>query len=121
MAAAQDERRAKLIADGLAEAERSARRSPTREADRALLKDARGRARIVTQTRRAARRNRGSKAQAKAEGGASSPPPRHWIDQEVQSARRLLRRQVTPSPWSARRRSCAARSTPAPTRRCSTS
>ena len=91
------EERQKLIADGLAEAERG--RSSLADAQKqteVLLKDARARAHdIVTAAERAAnQRVEESKAQAKAEGERIVAAAKAQIDQEVQSARQQLREQV---------------------------
>jgi F-type H+-transporting ATPase subunit b len=91
------EARQKLIADGLAEAERG--RSSLADAQKqteSLLKDARARAHdIVTAAERAAnQRVEESKAQAKAEGERIVAAAKAQIDQEVQSARQQLREQV---------------------------
>lgn len=91
------ETRQKLIADGLAEAERG--RSSLADAQKqteSLLKDARSRAHdIVTQAERAAnQRVEESKAQAKVEGDRIVAAAKAQIDQEVQSARQQLREQV---------------------------
>jgi F-type H+-transporting ATPase subunit b len=91
------EARQKLIADGLAEAERG--RSSLADAQKqteSILKDARSRAHdIVTQAERAAsQRVEESKAQAKAEGERIVAAAKAQIDQEVQSARQQLREQV---------------------------
>ncbi len=89
--------RQKMIADGLAEAERG--RSSLADAQKqteALLKDARARAHdIVTAAERAAnQRVEESKAQAKAEGERIVAAAKAQIDQEVQAARAQLRDQV---------------------------
>jgi len=91
------ETRQKLIADGLAEAERG--RSSLAEAHRqteSLLKDARARAHdIVTQAERAAsQRVEEAKGQAKAEADRIVAAAKAQVDQEVQSARQQLREQV---------------------------
>jgi len=91
------ETRQKLIADGLAEAERG--RSSLAEAHRqteSLLKDARARAHdIVTQAERAAsQRVEEAKGQAKAEADRIVTAAKAQVDQEVQSARQQLREQV---------------------------
>ena len=91
------EERQKLIADGLAEAERG--RSSLADAQKqteSLMKDARARAHdLVTQAERAAsQRVEESKAQAKAEGDRIIAAAKAQIDQEVQAARQQLREQV---------------------------
>ena len=91
------EARQKLIADGLAEAERG--RNSLADAQKqtdVILKDARSRAHdIVTQAERAAnQRVEESKAQAKAEGDRMLAAAKAQIDQEVQAARQQLREQV---------------------------
>jgi len=93
----KDEARQKLIADGLAEAERG--RSSLADAQKqteSMLKDARARAHdIVTAAERSAsQRVEESKAQAKAEGERIVAAAKAQIDQEVQSARQQLREQV---------------------------
>jgi len=91
------EARQKLIADGLAEAERG--RSSLAEANKqteVLLRDARTRAHdLVTQAERAAaQRMEEAKGQAKAEADRIVAAAKAQIDQEVQSARQQLRDQV---------------------------
>ena len=91
------EARQKLVADGLAEAERG--RSSLADAQKqteSMLKDARARAHdIVTAAERSAsQRVEESKAQAKAEGERIVAAAKAQIDQEVQSARQQLRDQV---------------------------
>jgi F-type H+-transporting ATPase subunit b len=91
------EERQKLIADGLAEAERG--RSSLAEANKqteVLLREARGRAHdLVAQAERAAaQRVEEAKVQAKAEGDRIVAAAKAQIDQEVQSARQQLRDQV---------------------------
>ena len=91
------ETRQKMIADGLAEAERG--RSSLADAQKqteSMLKDARARAHdIVTAAERSAsQRVEESKAQAKAEGERIVAAAKAQIDQEVQSARQQLREQV---------------------------
>ena len=91
------EARQKLVADGLAEAERG--RSSLADAQKqteSMLKDARARAHdIVTAAERSAsQRVEESKAQAKAEGERIVAAAKAQIDQEVQSARQQLREQV---------------------------
>jgi len=91
------EARQKIIADGLAEAERG--RSSLADAQKqteSILKDARTRAHdLVTQAERAAnQRVEDSKAQAKAEGDRILAAAKAQIDQEVQAARQQLREQV---------------------------
>jgi F-type H+-transporting ATPase subunit b len=91
------EERQKLIADGLAEAERG--RSSLAEANKqteVLLREARARAHdLVAQAERAAaQRVEEAKAQAKAEGDRIVAAAKAQIDQEVQSARQQLRDQV---------------------------
>jgi F-type H+-transporting ATPase subunit b len=91
------EERQKLIADGLAEAERG--RSSLAEAQKqtdVLLRDARARAQeiVVAAEKAAAQRVEDSKAQAKAEGDRLVTSAKAQIDQEVQSAKQQLREQV---------------------------
>ena len=91
------EARQKMIADGLAEAERG--RSSLADAQKQtekILHEARGRAHeLVTQAEQAAnQRIEESKAQAKAEGDRLLAAAKAQIDQEVQAARQQLREQV---------------------------
>ncbi len=91
------ETRQKLIADGLAEAERG--RSSLAAAERQtekLIKEAHDRAHeIVVQAERAAsQRIEESKSQAKAEGERLVAAARAQIEQEVQAAKQSLREQV---------------------------
>jgi F-type H+-transporting ATPase subunit b len=91
------ETRQKLIADGLAEAERG--RSSLAEANKqteVLLREARARAHdLVAQAERsAAQRMEEAKGQAKAEADRIVAAAKAQIDQEVQSARQQLRDQV---------------------------
>lgn len=91
------EERQKLIADGLAEAERG--RSSLAEANKqteVLLREARARAHdlVMQAERAAAQRVEEAKAQAKAEGDRIVAAAKAQIDQEVQSARQQLRDQV---------------------------
>jgi F-type H+-transporting ATPase subunit b len=94
---ARIEERQKLIADGLAEAERG--RSSLADAHKqteTLLRDARQRAHeLVTQAEQAAnQRIEESKSQAKTEGDRILAAAKAQIDQEVQAAREQLREQV---------------------------
>ncbi|MGZ5035493.1 MAG: F0F1 ATP synthase subunit B [Usitatibacter sp.] len=94
---ARIEERQKLIADGLAEAERG--RSSLADAQKqteVLLRDARARAQeiVISAEKSAAQRVEESKAQAKAEGERLVAAAKAQIDQEVQSARQQLREQV---------------------------
>ena len=91
------EERQKLIADGLAEAERG--RSSLADAQKqteAILREARDRAHeLVSSAEKAANlRVEESKAQAKAEGERLVAAAKAQIDQEVQSAKQQLREQV---------------------------
>jgi F-type H+-transporting ATPase subunit b len=91
------EERQKIIADGLAEAERG--RSSLAEAQKQneiTLREARTRAQeIVAAAEKAAReRVEESKAQAKNEGDRLVASAKAQIDQEVQAARQQLREQV---------------------------
>jgi len=91
------ETRQKLIADGLAEAERG--RSSLAEAHKeteVLLRNARERAHEITaQAEHAAsQRIEESKSQAKAEGDRLVAAARAQIEQEVQAARQKLREQI---------------------------
>jgi F-type H+-transporting ATPase subunit b len=91
------EERQKLIADGLAEAERG--RSSLADAQKqseALLKQARERAQeLVTSAEKAASlRIEESKSQAKGEGERLVASAKAQIEQEVQSAKQQLREQV---------------------------
>ncbi len=91
------EERQKLIADGLAEAERG--RSSLADAQKqteVLLREARTHAQeiVITAEKSAAQRIEESKAQAKAEGERLVAAAKAQIDQEVQSAKQQLREQV---------------------------
>ena len=91
------EERQKLIADGLAEAERG--RSSLADAQKqtdVLLRDARARAQeIVSAAEKAAsQRVEESKAQAKTEADRIVAAGHAQIQQEVQSAKQVLREQV---------------------------
>jgi len=91
------ETRQKLIADGLAEAERG--RSSLADAHKeseSLLKDARTRAHelLVQAEQAASQRIEESKSQAKAEGERLVAAAKAQIEQEVQAARQQLREQV---------------------------
>jgi F-type H+-transporting ATPase subunit b len=91
------ERRQKMIADGLAEAERG--RSSLADAQKEkekLLREARDRAHeLVTQAERAAsQRIEESKTQAKAEGDRLLAAAKAQIEQEVQAARQQLREKL---------------------------
>ena len=91
------EQRQKLIADGLAEAERG--RSSLVEAQKqtdVLLKDARDRAHeLMAQAEKSAnQRVEDSKAQAKVEGDRLVAAAHAQIEQEVQAAKQQLREQV---------------------------
>jgi F-type H+-transporting ATPase subunit b len=91
------EARQKLIADGLAEAERG--RNSLAEAQKqtdVMLKDARDRAQeIVSSAEKAAsQRVEDSKTQAKTEGERLLAAANAQIQQEVQSAKQVLREQV---------------------------
>jgi F-type H+-transporting ATPase subunit b len=91
------EERQKLIADGLAEAERG--RSSLADAQKqteVLLREARTRAQeiVISAEKSAAQRIEESKAQAKAEGERLVAAANAQIDQEVQSAKQQLREQV---------------------------
>src|SRR5579859_792715 len=91
------EERQKLIADGLAEAERG--RSSLADAQKqteAILKEARERAHeLVASAEKAANlRIEESKSQAKTEGERLVSAAKAQIDQEVQSAKQQLREQV---------------------------
>ncbi len=91
------EERQKLIADGLAEAERG--RSSLADAQKqteVLLRDARVRAQeiVVAAEKAAAQRIEESKSQAKNEGERLAAAAKASIDQEVQSAKQQLREQV---------------------------
>jgi F-type H+-transporting ATPase subunit b len=91
------ERRQKIIADGLAEAERG--RSSLADAQKQkdqILRDARERAHeLVAQAEQAAnQRIEESKTQAKVEGDRLLAAARAQIEQEVQAARQQLREQV---------------------------
>ena len=94
---ARIEERQKLIADGLAEAERG--RSSLAEAQKqkdAMLKEARDRAHeIVTAAEKSAsQRVEDSKSQAKTEADRMLNSAKAQIEQEVQSAKQQLREQV---------------------------
>ena len=91
------EERQKLIADGLAEAERG--RSSLNEAQKqteVLLREARARAQeiVVAAEKAASQRIEESKSQAKSEGERLVAAAKSSIDQEVQSAKQQLREQV---------------------------
>jgi len=91
------EERQKVIAEGLAEAERG--RSSLADAQKqsdAVLKEARSRAQeLVTSAEKAANlRIEESKAQAKTEGERLVASAKAQIEQEVQSAKQQLREQV---------------------------
>jgi F-type H+-transporting ATPase subunit b len=91
------EERQKLIADGLAEAERG--RSSLADAQKqtdVLLRDARARAQeiVLSAEKSASQRVEESKAQAKAEGERLVAAAKASIEQEVQSAKQQLREQV---------------------------
>jgi len=91
------ETRQKLIADGLAEAERG--RSSLADAHKeseSLLKDARTRAHelLVQAEQAASQRIEESKSQAKVEGERIVAAAHAQIEQEVQAARQQLREQV---------------------------
>ncbi len=91
------EERQKLIADGLAEAERG--RSSLADAQKqtdVLLKDARSRAHeiVAAADKAASQRIEESKAQAKSEGERLVAAAHAQIQQEVQSAKQQLREQV---------------------------
>jgi F-type H+-transporting ATPase subunit b len=91
------EERQKLIADGLAEAERG--RSSLADAQKqteVLLRDARAHAQeiVISAEKSASQRIEESKAQAKAEGERLVATAKAQIEQEVQSAKQQLRQQV---------------------------
>lgn len=91
------EARQKLIADGLAEAERG--RSSLADAQKqteVILKEARERAHelVAAAEKAAGQRVEDSKAQAKAEGDRLLAAANAQIQQEVQSAKQVLREQV---------------------------
>jgi F-type H+-transporting ATPase subunit b len=91
------EARQKMIADGLAEAERG--RSSLAEAHKqtdVIMREARDRAQeLVSAAEKAAhQRVEESKSQAKAEGDRLLAAAKAQIEQEVQSARQQLREQV---------------------------
>src|SRR6266568_5318547 len=91
---AKIEERQKLIADGLAEAERG--RSSLAEAQKqteVLLRDARARAQeiVISAEKSASQRIEESKVNAKAEGERLVAAAKAQIDQEVQSAKQQLR------------------------------
>lgn len=89
--------RTKIIADGLAEAERG--RSSLAEAQKqteTMVADARARAQeiVASAERAASQRVEESKGQAKAEGERLVAAAKAQIEQEVQSAKQQLREQV---------------------------
>lgn len=91
------EERQKLIADGLAEAERG--RSSLADAQKqtdVLLKQARDRAHeiVAAAEKSAAQRIEESKSQAKTEGDRLVAAARSQIEQEVQAAKQVLRERV---------------------------
>jgi F-type H+-transporting ATPase subunit b len=91
------EERQKMIADGLAEAERG--RTSLADAQKqkeSILKEARDRAHelVAIAEKSAAQRVEESKAQAKTEGDRLVAAAKTQIDQEVQSAKQQLREQV---------------------------
>ena len=91
------EERQKIIADGLAEAERG--RSSLAEAQKQneiTLREARARAQeiVAAAEKAASQRIEESKSQAKAEGDRLVAAAKASIEQEVQSARQQLREQV---------------------------
>ena len=91
------EARQKLIADGLAEAERG--RSSLADAQKqteVLLREARARAQeiVIAAEKAASQRVEESKTQAKSEGERLVAAAKASIDQEVQSAKQQLREQV---------------------------
>ncbi len=91
------EQRQKMIADGLAEAERG--RSSLAEAQKqrdAMLKEARDRAQeiVAAAEKSASQRIEESKSQAKTEGERLVVAAHAQINQEVQSAKQQLREQV---------------------------
>jgi len=91
------EARQKLIADGLAEAERG--RNSLADAQKqteVILKDARERAHelVAAAEKAASQRVEDSKTQAKAEGDRLLAAANATIQQEVQSAKQVLREQV---------------------------
>jgi F-type H+-transporting ATPase subunit b len=91
------EERQKLIADGLAEAERG--RSSLADAQKqtdVLLKQARDRAQAIVAAaeKSAGQRVEESKSQAKSEADRMLATAKAQIDQEVQSAKQALREQV---------------------------
>lgn len=91
------EERQKIIADGLAEAERG--RSSLAEANKqneVLLREARARAQeiVAAAEKAASQRVEESKSQAKTEGDRLVSAAKAQIEQEVQSARQKLREQV---------------------------
>ncbi|MDQ3026414.1 MAG: F0F1 ATP synthase subunit B [Pseudomonadota bacterium] len=91
------EARQKTIADGLAEAERG--RSSLADAQKqtdVLLRDARARAQeiMVSAEKAASQRVEESKAQARTEGERLVAAAHAQIEQEVQSAKQVLREQV---------------------------
>jgi len=91
------EERQKLIADGLAEAERGrASLADAQKQTDSLLREARARAQeiVITAEKSAAQRIEESKAQAKSEGERLVAAAKAQIDQEVQSAKQQLREQV---------------------------
>lgn len=91
------EARQKLIADGLAEAERgkSALADARKQTD-IMLRDARARAQeiVIAAEKAASQRIEESKLQAKTEGERLVAAAHAQIQQEVQSARQQLREQV---------------------------
>ncbi|MFZ3322159.1 MAG: F0F1 ATP synthase subunit B [Usitatibacter sp.] len=91
------EARQKMIADGLAEAERG--RNSLADAQKqteAMLTEARGRAHelVVAAEKAASQRIEESKTQARTEGERLIAAANAQIQQEVQSARQVLREQV---------------------------
>ncbi len=91
------EERQKVIADGLAEAERGkASLADAHKQIEVLLKDARARAQelVVSAEKAASQRIEESKAQAKTEGERIVTAAKAQIDQEVQAAKQKLREQV---------------------------
>lgn len=91
------EERQKIIADGLAEAERG--RSSLADAQKQteiLMREAKARAQeiVAAAEKAAAQRIEESKSQARTEGDRLVAQAKSQIDQEVQSARQQLREQV---------------------------
>jgi F-type H+-transporting ATPase subunit b len=91
------EERQKIIADGLAEAERG--RSSLADAQKqteVLMREAKARAQeiVAAAEKAAAQRIEESKSQARTEGDRLVAQAKSQIDQEVQSARQQLREQV---------------------------